>query len=430
MRLHRFLFFLLLVFLPTQLGLHFWPSWALVLGRRVDYLSPTLYLTDILILLTLVSWLFENIRNVKREIFKKVNINWKLLTIAGLFILFNLKVAVNKPEVIYMWIKFVEFGLLGLYIVKTKPGLSLIASGLAVGVVYSSFLSISQFFLQRSVGGLLWWLGERTFNVSTPGIARINFCQPFSQNCSLLLRPYATFPHPNVLSGFLAVTLPLIIIQLSNTQIIKLSNQKKIFYLSSVILGVNALILSFSRSGIAAGAMGIIISSLITIRSKIFKTLLILCGFILIIITIFQFRNVTLNDESIVVREQLNTAAVKLWSQSPILGIGLGNFLVDLPNVLPFRTVYFLQPVHNIYLLILTEAGITGLAVFIWLIVKIIGNFLNLLKNSKNNQSSDKIIVYFCLYLFLAVGLVDHYPLDLQQGQLLFTLFLALALTP
>ena len=45
-----FLFYLLLLLLPTQLGKHFWPTFSYVLGTRVDYLSPTLYLTDIIIL--------------------------------------------------------------------------------------------------------------------------------------------------------------------------------------------------------------------------------------------------------------------------------------------------------------------------------------------------------------------------------------------
>ena len=42
--------FLLILLLPSQLAYHFWPSWSLVYGIRVDYLSPTLYLTDLIIL--------------------------------------------------------------------------------------------------------------------------------------------------------------------------------------------------------------------------------------------------------------------------------------------------------------------------------------------------------------------------------------------
>ncbi len=68
--MHMLLFSLLLVFLPTQLGYHVWPDWALVLGRRIDYISPTLYATDILIVLLLVSWCIEKKINI--FYFKKI----------------------------------------------------------------------------------------------------------------------------------------------------------------------------------------------------------------------------------------------------------------------------------------------------------------------------------------------------------------------
>jgi len=32
-----------LLFLPGQLGKHWWPKWSLISGVRVDWLSPTLY---------------------------------------------------------------------------------------------------------------------------------------------------------------------------------------------------------------------------------------------------------------------------------------------------------------------------------------------------------------------------------------------------
>ncbi len=41
---------LLIAFFPTQVGIHFWFNASLVLGRRVDYLAPTLYLVDILLI--------------------------------------------------------------------------------------------------------------------------------------------------------------------------------------------------------------------------------------------------------------------------------------------------------------------------------------------------------------------------------------------
>ena len=44
---------LIIFLMPTQLGLHFWPLSSLVYGIRVDYLAPTIYFLDILLILFL-----------------------------------------------------------------------------------------------------------------------------------------------------------------------------------------------------------------------------------------------------------------------------------------------------------------------------------------------------------------------------------------
>ena len=201
MKWHQRFFWLLLLFLPTQLGLHFWPEWAMVLGRRVDYLASTIYLTDILLLLTIVTFLISNFKSlIKRR-------NAKLLFFILAFVVVNSIGAKNHPVATYKWLKVLEFVSLGWYIVRTRPTLATIISPLSAGVFYSSILAIVQFFLQHSIGGPLWWLGERTFDVGTPGIARMDW---FGRE---LLRPYATFPHPNVLGGFLAAVLSLVVVR-------------------------------------------------------------------------------------------------------------------------------------------------------------------------------------------------------------------------
>lgn len=399
----QLLFSLLLVFLPTQLGYHFWPDWAMVLGRRIDYLSPTLYATDILVVLLLVSWCIE----------KKINIySFKnfprsagiTLAYVFLFILLNIYFAANRAVAVFAWIKILEMAALGIYIVQTKPKLSHIIFPLSIGVLYSSGIAIIQFLLQRSIVGIFWILGERTFSATTPGIAQIPLCSPNQMNCPLMLRAYATFPHPNVLGGFLAVTLPLVIIQLHN--------KKKIFYITTIGLGIIALVFTFSRSAwIAAALSGI--SIIVRNRKRaVFPALLFAALIIFFIGNTFGFQ-----DESVVIREQLNMAAISMFRAAPVIGNGLGNFLVQLPSHLVSRTIYFLQPVHNIYLLLLSETGILGLVLFLWIVWKAA-------KTAIYNFS----YIHISLFLLLLLGLVDHYPLTLQQGQLLFTVFLSLSL--
>lgn len=423
MKLHKIFFFLLLVFLPSQLGLHFWPEWSMVLGRRVDYLSPTLYLTDIIIFLILFFWFFDYLKKIsslKSSIKKIINQNRVFILILFLvYVFLNIFFSRNSLVAGYKWLKILEFVLLGFYIVKSKPEILFVTMGLAIGIFYSSLIAIFQFILQGSVGGPLWWLGERTFNASTPGIARITLCNPLSESCSLRLRPYAAFPHPNVLAGFLVATIPVLIVQFSKSSILKLS--KKIFFLSSIFLGIAALILTFSRSGLIAGSLTIIIASYKTVKSKIFRKILFTIGTILIIFSFFLLRTISFLDESVAVREQLNVVAMKFWQEFPLFGTGMGNFLVKLPESLPLHTVYFLQPVHNILLLILAEAGIVGLLFFLYIVLKALKNF------SFSTKTAFPIFKLSLVTLIL-LGLVDHYLLTLQQGELLLTLIFSLAL--
>ncbi|MEK7543693.1 MAG: O-antigen ligase family protein [Patescibacteria group bacterium] len=460
MKWHQRFFWLLLLFLPTQLGYHFWPQWAGVLGRRVDYLAPTIYLTDILIFLIIVAWVVPRVVQMVRGNPKSKFLNPKqiqkfkiqilqtkyLWMMAGVvFAIVNIFVATNKPIAIYKWIKVSEFVMLGWYIVRTRPTLSAIITPLSVGILYSSILAIIQFILQHSVGGPLWWLGERTFGVDTPGIARYDFnFQLLTLNFQLFgLRPHATFPHPNVLGGFLAVVLPLLIY---NLQIYKSTNLQMNDSLKKMLqwglgltisIGVVALILTFSRSAVVVGAIAIALTiarirndarpergrrELRIMNSKRFVVTAVIGLLIILLASYFMIHNST--EESVVVRGQLNAAAIKLWQTAPLFGVGLGNFLVRLPETLPTRTIYFLQPVHNIYLLILSETGVVGFLPVLLLLVKIFLWTIN------NKQKARESFVY-CLLLtaLLVLGLVDHYLLTLQQGQLLLTVFTGLSLT-
>ena len=64
-----------LCLLPTQLGKHFWPGWSLISGIRVDYLAPTIYLVDIIVIMMIISKItitkFQETNNDQIPITKK-----------------------------------------------------------------------------------------------------------------------------------------------------------------------------------------------------------------------------------------------------------------------------------------------------------------------------------------------------------------------
>jgi len=426
MPLHLYFFYSTIVLLPTQLGKHFFPDWALILGRRVDYVSPTLFLTDITIILTLFFW-FLNQCMIHRLRFTK-----KLLCVKEIFIflffctfiIFNSIFASSPLIALYKWTKVIEFVIFGLYIIKTKPSLPRTIWCLSFAVFYSSVIAIAQFLIQHSVGGFLWFLGERTFDVTTPGIAKIQLLVPsyFSFISQLrtmnqeLLRPYSTFSHPNVLGGFLAVTLPLIILSNGTKKLFHIlpSVVLQYFRVTTIILGYLALILTFSRSAWIAGLSGLGYIWLYhhhKIRIHWIIGLLALITFVVFSLPYFQ--SLISKNESVFVRNELTSAAVFIWSISPVIGVGLGNFLVRLPDYYPHRDIFFLQPVHNIYLLVLVETGLIGLCSCMYFLWKLFYH--------KSRKRLFVVCQISCIILFL-LGAVDHYPFTLQQGQLLVTI--------
>ena len=77
---------------------------------------------------------------------------------------------------------------------------------------------------------------------------------------------------------------------------------------------------------------------------------------------------------------------------------------------------------HNIYLLVLSETGVVGLVLFLLLIGKGIRGLVLGIREKKKQF----FIFHFSFFILLLLGLVDHYPIALQQGQLLLTILLAL----
>ena len=414
MKLHHLLFYFLILFLPTQLGRHFWPDWAQIYGIRIDYLSPTIYLTDILILGILGLW---GVEKLKSPAFAKASAgrqNSKILIFLAfitIFLLINISFSQNLGVAFYKLIKILELGFLGFYIAQNITRISQHRNTIAFlsfGIIYQSLIAIFQFLKQGSLGGIFWFLGERTFNAGTPGIAQVVL------DGRLVLRSYATFPHPNVLGGFLAVTLPLLVL---------LPPRLRFF---PFILGTIALFLTFSRSswlvfGLSLSVYGLWFLrknwSLVVRRWKLI-ILLVFIGSILFFPTTKSFQSLTkLQPESIKYRQDLNLAAIKMIKDSPLFGVGLGNFLVRLPEFYQEKgPVRFFQPTHNVYLLIAAETGLVGLGLFLWFLILTYKRLL-----TANYQ------LLIALSAILVLGFFDHYFYTLQQGQLLFTLLLGLA---
>lgn len=409
-KLQKIAIWLLVVLLPSQLGWHFWPKWAFVDGIRVDYLSPTLYATDFLIGAIFIFELMK-LAGAGFKIFSKTN-KAKLL-LGTLFISANFLFSISPAITFYKWIKFLELLFLGILVIKNTPRILLrrtVSYGLGIGVLYSSILAIWQFVIQQSVGGWWYFLGERTFSPTTAGIANAFF------SGQLVLRPYATFSHPNVLAGFLGVSALFISAVFIREKCVKKSKLSRYFLFLSLVLvlGQIALFISLSRSAIIFYLFSLLI--LILRKVKKSRRKVIVGGFFLIGVMVIGQRifNVGIETEPIVVRIQFIVTSWKNFLRAPILGTGFGTApLLSNINVLPYALRF--QPPHSIFLVMLLETGILGTCMFT---LGVFSFFRTAWEKFKHSETLPFVLLIF----LLLTGIGDHYWLTSIQGNL--TIFL------
>ena len=402
---------LLTLLSPTQLGKHLWPSYTYLNGFKIDYLSPTLYFTDILLILL---FLF-NIKTLLKQVNKlSPLLKISLITLPALNIIF----AIQPLPALIFWLRI--FLLISfIFSINSRPSLlKPIYYSLFTALIFTSLLTVAQFLLQSSLNGPLYFLGERQLSAATAGIARLDLSQhlPFSllPSTSLLLRPYATFSHPNSLAGFLLLSLGLI--YLLNH---KLKLSKHSLYVS-FLTAIPALLLTFSRTSLLTALIILPLLFLASHLSLLTKKIISLSipAFSLLFSLPFVFPGLSglqISNLAIQSRLFLNHSAVQVFANHPLLGTGLNNFLYALVKTNPQIIYSLIQPAHNLFWLTLSQLG---LVIFLPLIYYFLRFYFKL---------------SFHLQLILAIviltGLLDHYWLTLPQNRLLLALAISLLIT-
>jgi O-antigen ligase len=417
------LFYLLVLFLPTQFGKHFWPNFSFVFGLRLDYLSPTVYLTDIFILLIFLFYFPKLTLLIKKT-------NKKYLFIFGLFLL-SITIGVmgskNPLAGLYGVIKFLEFSFLTLFVANNFKifNKKIIFFVFLTGIVFESLLALFQYLNQSSIGGIFYFLGERAFNAQTPGIANASI------NGQLFLRPYATFSHPNVLAGFVVIAMLYLLLFFKN--------KMQIYLLAGIFLGTMSLLLTLSRTAIFLWIIYLIVLFGISFvkkyknrfsNPKLFVGTTIILVLIIFLYFIFQnsfllqrFSLTKISDESLVQRKELISQSFLMIEKNPVFGVGINNFF----NNLNFSNVQLktslVQPVHNIFLLVFSETGLIGLIFFVYLSYKT--TIVIIHRSSKRERKYLLLLVSSIIFL----GFFDHYFLTIQQGQILLSIILGTTLS-
>lgn len=414
-RLQYIFFWLFILFSPTQLALHLWPKWSYVLGIRVDYLSLMIYFTDLLFFVLLIFWVVEE--NLDRNInTKKIKASTVFYIIIFFLLIFlNTLLSSNAYLAIIKWIKVLELGLLAIFISRKKKfKLSTwFLKPIFISLIFVNAVAIVQFFKKGTIGGFMYLLGERTFDISTPGIALINFLG------RQFMRPYSLFSHPNSYAGFIGAVFVLSLLYTKQKVGRKERYLKNAFIASSTI----GLFLSFSKTA-WIGLLIILPFYVVMKKRKVLIKQLIL-GYLLTLILLSLFMPIFASKytESFVLKDNikqrlvLSIKAGKLISVKPLFGVGLNNFITNLSlKWYEFPNDWILQPVHNIYLLIFSELGLIGLTAAVIFLFYLI----------KKCVKKDKIILLLALVFVLTSGFFDHYWITLQQNEILLATIIGL----
>ncbi len=285
--------------------------------------------------------------------------------------------------------------------------------GFLVGAVIQSLFASWQFATQKVVGSTL--LGVSAQDPALFGTPVIEI------GGERILRAFGTFPHPNVLGGYLAVAGMLALMTLAREDHPGRARCLAICFL----LILPGLVLSFSRGAWLAFVVGVVIlcmtliiphqpvSSLSNPSIRRIGPMLAI-AFIAITLSFFRARfgesrlNIISNHErALYARDGRDIISVR-----PFFGIGAGNFSRAAQKKDPGRPVYAYQPVHDVFALALAELGPVGLLLLILLFAFML--------------YSMKALPVGLAFLVLATS--DHYLWSLPIGMWLF--WTAIGLSP
>lgn len=388
-----------------------------------EYGTFSIYATEIflwLIFILAIAWWIARelkIKNEKLKITIKSSKLVYLLIYLFIFLLYTLVSVLwadSKSLAIYSWHWLAEG--IGIFLVLRvmKVDVAKLVWAFMLSALIQAGLSLWQFLTQSTFASK--WLGMALHDPAVSGTFVVEIA------LRRWLRAYGAFPHPNVLAGFLATAMFLIIWLYQKTA----ESLKKI--LLPVIFAILSLGLfaTFSKSVIATFVLVIILWwVIIFIRQQSKEIKIDLLKFTLIFLVIAAVFSAIFWEpvqtriygaERLEVKsttERLNYfgEAWQLIKNHPLTGVGLGNYTLAIHNdINPDLESWNYQPVHNIYLLILAELGIIGF--ILWLVLI----FLLIKKIPITN--------YQLPITILVVGLFDHYLWTLYFGIILFWLVL------
>jgi hypothetical protein len=273
----------------------------------------------------------------------------------------------------------------------------------STSVILLSLLAIQQWVGQGSVFDNYLFFGEQPYSISTPGINVENF---FGK---ARVPPYGTFKHPNIFGGILSIVLVWFLFYMGKSKVIKVA----------FVSGAIALFLSLSKFAWISFVLGAAFHLMLKKKNRHMQKIALVITGLSIALALFlpYFPEISGFSEkpSYYRRADLLNSSYRLISLDPLFGVGYGSSTAYIDKYLPSKhDIRFAQPPHNIFVLLLTEAGAFALLFFTMFLFKSV-------KKSFRNP-----IIFTSLMQIIFLGIFDHYFFTIHQSQLLLWLVLGL----
>ena len=413
-RIQTWLFAVLIFLWPSNLFFKFAEENGYVHGLLVDYLLPKIHVSDLLIASLLLCWVIELIHQ-----FRHHQLQWsqKHILFCGLNLVALAALTVMQLQSSHvassLWflVKVVEFELLALWLIQHRQFFNkkIISFALAVMIAFQSLVGITQFTIQSSVFPEYAWLGETRLD-KRAGLARGVF-----QYQEKIL-PYGTTSHPNVLAGVLAMSL------------ILLWKTGRRHHHSAVIRAVGGIVSSAAIIVILlsqswSAAMALVIGTSLLYVPRLWRSshrLSLAAAALSALIILFspfvtaQLAQHFTGEPSLVRRSALNEGAVNMFLHHQFWGVGLNAFVAHVETYAESgEVIRFVQPVHHVGLLMLSELGVVGMTLLV--LMALTGVWLI---GAERRQRVLQVIPYAVLPL-VPLLIWDHYLWTQQVGQLL-----------
>lgn len=369
-------------------------------GVIVNYLIPTISILDVSVFLILLSLLSK----------RKIQLHRKGLSFIKIFILFSLYLlflSVFKESylsilnslrlLLYVFtFYFIQRDLKNLFDRKFSRFILIESISL---VILQGLISLQHFNGGTSLG--LSYLGESQVVSGMMGSSFLNL------NGALYLRGYGTFPHPNVLGGWLILNI------LIGWHIFDRISEKKYFPIILMLVSSLVLLLTFSRISFVVCLLiwvFFIFKNIISSRKK--NRNFAFVGLISErVLNLFTGGDTSLND-----RLGLIKSSLYIIKRDILTGVGLGRFVANMDDTVPRsgNGILLLQPVHNIFLLIISEIGVIGTLLF--------GSIIHLFFKEKKWE----LRAVIGLLVIFIIGMFDHYLFSLPQGLVILFMLIIL----